>query len=342
MAERVVFVQGEEAVTESKKSADSATRPVLDPDAELSDATRKVLRQALEDPGRYVGRPANPMWAAVPLLARGGAGVAVAGVVWWWTGGLEIADPAADSSSLVGTLLDRKLQEAVDLAHTLLSVWPLAVGVVAVLCSGLIADRALYNGQLRRLAAAQQHLVHPKDLTAEAQELLARARRAMTAVLDSRVHREKWLDAQRNEAAFPRQEWAIAQDLRNYSRVARKDHRAPQETDNSTVAELLASRRRVLATSLHGIERRVAALEAYASQVAEADARYAEVREIERLDAGSDELLDLLARTTVDDLAVAEIEALTDEAAVVTSTFTTALESAKQAAAAALPLQGAA
>ncbi|MFF7449821.1 MULTISPECIES: hypothetical protein [unclassified Streptomyces] len=326
-------------MTESKKAADSATRPVLDPDAELSDAIRKVLRQALEDPGRYVGRPANPLWAAVPHLARGGAGVAVAGVMWWWTGGVEIADPAADSSSFAGTL-DRKLQEAVDLAHSLLSVWPLAAGVVAVLCAGLIADRALYNGQLRRLAAVQQHLVQPKELTAEAQELLARARRAMTAVLNSRVHREKWLDAQRNEAAFPRQEWAIAQDLRNYSRVARKHHRAPQETDNTTVAELLASRRRVLATSLHGIERRVAALEAYASQVAEADARYAEVREIERLDAGSDELLDLLARTTVDDLSVAEIEALTDEAAVVASTFTRALESAKQAAAAALPPPG--
>ncbi|MFD0437347.1 hypothetical protein [Streptomyces chartreusis] len=337
MAERAV-VQGEEAVTESKKSADSAMRPVLDPDAELSETTRKVLWQALEDPRRYVGRPANPLWAAVPVLARGGAAVAVAGVVWWWTGGLEIADSAVDSSSLVG-MLDRKLQEAVDLVHTLLSVWPLAAGVVAVLCAGLIADRALYNGQLRRLAAAQKHLVHPKDLTADAQELLARAQLAMTAVLDSKVHRGKWLDAQRNEAAFPRQEWAIAQDLRDYSRVARKDQRTPQETDNATVAELLASRQRVLATSLHGIERRVAALEAYASQVAEADARYAEVREIERLAAGSDELLDLLARTTVDDLAVAEIDALTDEAAVVASTFTKALESAKQAAAAALLLQ---
>lgn len=184
--------------------------------------------------------------------------------------------------------------------------------------------------------------MHPKDLTADAQELLGRARRAMTAVLDSRVHREKWLDTQRNEAAFPRQEWAIAQALRDYSRVARKDQRAPQQTDNATVAELLTSRQRVLATSLQGIERRVAALEAYADQVAEADARYAEVREIERLAAGSDELLDLLARTAADDLAVAEIEALTDEAAAVASTFTKALESAKQAAVAALPVQSAA
>lgn len=278
---------------------------------------------------------------AVPLLTRGGSGVAGAAAVWWWTGGLEIADPAADTSTIVGAQ-DQLLQNAVDLVHTLLSVWPLAAGIVALLCAGLAADRALYNGQLRRLAAAQEHLVHPEDLTGDAQELLGRARRAMTAVLDSRVHREKWLDTQRNEAAFPRQEWAIAQALRDYSRVARKDQRAPQQTDNATVAELLTSRQRVLATSLQGIERRVAALEAYADQVAEADARYAEVREIERLAAGSDELLDLLARTAADDLAVAEIEALTDEAAVVASTFTKALESAKQAAVAALPVQSAA
>ncbi|MCX4624440.1 hypothetical protein [Streptomyces albogriseolus] len=314
---------------------------MLDPDAELSDATRKVLRQALEEPRRFACRPANPLWAAVPRLARGGAGVAAAAVAWWWTGDLEIADPTADSSTLVGTL-ERKLQEAVDLVHTLLSVWPLAAGVVAVLGAGLISDRVLYNRQLRRLAAAQQHLVHPADLTADAQELLARAQLAMTAVLDSKVHREKWLDTQRNEAVFPRQEWAIAHDLRSYSRVARKGQRAPHTADNATLAELLTSRGRVLATSLHGIERRVEALEAYASQVAEADARYAEVREIERLAAGSDELLDLLARTATDHLAVTEIDVLTDEVVAVASTFTKALESAKQAAAAALPLQGAA
>jgi hypothetical protein len=115
----------------------------------------------------------------------------------------------------------------------------------------------------------------------------------------------------------------------------------PQATGNATVAELLTSRRSVLATSLHGIERRVAALEAYAEQVAEADARYAEVQEIERLAAGSDELLDLLARTTAEDPAVAEIDRLADEAVVVASTFTKALESAKQAAVPVLPVQGA-
>ncbi|MET9083645.1 hypothetical protein ABZX77_17415 [Streptomyces sp. NPDC004237] len=86
----------------------------------------------------------------------------------------------------------------------------------------------------------------------------------------------------------------------------------------------------------------MAALEAYPEQVTEADTRYAEVREIERLAAGSSELLALLARTAADDLAAAEIEGLADEVAVVASTFTRALESAKQAAVAALPLKSAA
>ncbi|MFD3959593.1 hypothetical protein ACFWRG_31715 [Micromonospora tulbaghiae] len=237
--------------------------------------------------------------------------------------------------------MERKLQEVADLVHALLALWLPAAGLMAVVCAVLVADRALFNRQLRRITAAQQHLVRPEDLTVDAQVLLARAQRAMTVVLDSKVHREQWIDAQRNEVAFPRQEWAIAQGLRDYSRVARKGQRAEQETDNALVAELLASRRQVLATSLYGIERRVMALEAYAAQVAEADARFAEVREIERLAAGGDELLGLLARTAADDLAVAEIDALTGEAAVVASTFSKALESAKQAAAVALPLPGA-
>ncbi|KOV41911.1 hypothetical protein [Streptomyces sp. H036] len=327
-------------MTESKKPSAGVVRPVLDPDAELSDATRRDLRLALEDHRGDVGRPANPLWAAVPLLPRGGAGVAAAAVLSWWTEGLEVAGSAADRSTLAG-MLGRKVQEGLDLVHGLLALWPVAGGFVTLVCAGLVADRALYNRQLRRLAAAQQHVVHPRDLTDDARDLLARAQLAMTAVLDSTVHREHWLDAPRNVAAFPRQEWAIARGLRDYSRVARKDHRVLLETDSSAVAELLTSRRGVLATSLHGIERRVAALEAYASQVAEADARFAEVRKLERLAEGRDELLDLLARTAADDLVVAEIDALTGEAAVVAATFSKALESAREAASAALPLQGA-
>ncbi|MEU0110631.1 hypothetical protein ABZ313_35445 [Streptomyces sp. NPDC006251] len=328
-------------MTDTTKPASSAPRPVLDPDADLPETTRKILRQALEEPRRYAGRPVNPLRVALPLLVRGGTGVAAAAGAWLWTGDLQIEDPAEDTSTVAGWL-DHLLQRAVDGAHTALSVWPLAAGAVALICTALVADRALYNAQLRRLAAAEDYLVRPEALTDDARELLARAQQAMTAVLDSEVHREQLIDAQRDTAVFPQQEWAIAQDLREYSRIARKQREAPEEAVSARVAELLTSRRSVLETSRKGIERRVTALEAYTEQVAEADALYAEVRALEQLAAGSDDLLALLARTAADDLAVAEIEGLTGEAAAVASTFTQALESAKQAAVAVLPSRGAA
>ncbi|MEV4000289.1 hypothetical protein ACFYPK_31760 [Streptomyces halstedii] len=90
-------------------------------------------------------------------------------------------------------------------------------------------------------------------------------------------------------------------------------------------------------TSLNGIARRVGALESYAEQVAQADDRYRELQQIQALTDGSSDVLDFLARTARDDLAVAEIEGLTGEAAAVAAFFTTALESAKEAAVIALP-----
>ncbi|MFJ5877417.1 hypothetical protein [Streptomyces sp. S1] len=97
---------------------------------------------------------------------------------------------------------------------------------------------------------------------------------------------------------------------------------------------LLATRRRALRTSLDSIARRVTALEQYAAQVTEADDRYRELRQIRQLAAGSDDVLDFLARTVRDDLAAAEIKGMTGEAA---AAFTAALDSAKEAAALALP-----
>ncbi|MFJ5294890.1 hypothetical protein [Streptomyces sp. NPDC088348] len=68
----------------------------------------------------------------------------------------------------------------------------------------------------------------------------------------------------------------------------------------------------------------------------QADDRYRELQQIQALTDSSDDVLDFLARTVRDDLAIAEVEGMTGEAAVA-ATFTTALESAKGAAVIALP-----
>ncbi|MFD9634963.1 hypothetical protein ACFWX8_30490, partial [Streptomyces violascens] len=122
--------------------------------------------------------------------------------------------------------------------------------------------------------------------------------------------------------------------LRTYSHLVKAE---PKDPEGSKVVALLDTRRQALKTSLDGIERRVAALEAYADQVAAADDQYRELQQIQQLTNGSDDVLDLLASTARDDLAVAEIEGMTGQAAAVDATFTAALDAAKEAAVVALP-----
>ncbi|MCY0939519.1 hypothetical protein [Streptomyces sp. H34-S4] len=87
---------------------------------------------------------------------------------------------------------------------------------------------------------------------------------------------------------------------------------------------------------------RVAALEDYADQVREADLRYGDLLQIQQLTDGNADALDPLARTAADALAVAEIEAMTGQAAVAAKTFTTALDRASAAAVIALPTRASA
>ncbi|GGU51223.1 hypothetical protein [Streptomyces violascens] len=185
-----------------------------------------------------------------------------------------------------------------------------------------------------QLRDAQGRYVRSADLTEDAGQLLARATKAADAVRTSTVHRRDLIDRQRNESALPRQLWDIAETLREYSRLAKQE---PDQAKGTKIAKVLDARRRALRTSLASIERRTEALETYAAQVAEADRQYAELEQIQRIAAGSDEVLDLLARTVRDDLAVAEIDGLTGEAAIVARSLADALESAKGAAVLALP-----
>ncbi|MEV7296864.1 hypothetical protein AB0N79_35400 [Streptomyces microflavus] len=153
-------------------------------------------------------------------------------------------------------------------------------------------------------------------------------------LLTSAVHRFDLIDRQRNEVSLPRQEWEIAEALREYTRLVKAE---PSNPRSGRVAALLDTRRRALRASLDGIARRVKALEAYAEQVAQADDRYRELQQIQALTDGSGDVLDFLARTVRDDFAVAEIEGMTGEAVAVADAFTMALESAKEAAVIALP-----
>ncbi|MFJ6669446.1 hypothetical protein [Streptomyces sp. NPDC091383] len=206
--------------------------------------------------------------------------------------------------------------------------------IVVVWAAGSVLERRSQRDRLRRMRDARAQYVMETDLSEDAGQLLARAGTAANAVLRSAVHKQDLIDRQRNEVALPQQQWEIAETLREYSRLVKA---APVKAEGDKVTALLDTRRRALQASLDGITRRVVALEGYAAQVAEADRQYRELQQIQALTAGGSDVLDLLARTARDDLAVAEIEGMTGEAAAVADAFTTALESAKEAAVIALP-----
>ncbi|MEU3221197.1 hypothetical protein [Streptomyces sp. NPDC006971] len=311
-----------------------AAAAVRDPD--LAEKDRDLLVRAERDPRSYPRGEVSVWWATAPYLLRPGAVVVGLGVGAWVTGEVEWYRPSPHGGgATVNDAFGRPMQELFDGLHSaLLIAWPIGA-VVLVLMAWMYAGNAVSrNKTARRLTELKNRCVQPSDLNDDSRTLLARAQQAKKSVLTSAVHRFNLIDRQRNEVSLPRQEWEVAEALREYTRLVKAE---PSNPKGGKIAALLDTRRRALRASLDGITRRVEALESYAEQVAQADDRYRELQQIQALTDGSDDVLDLLARTVRDDLAVAEIEGMTGEAAVVADAFTTALESAKEAAVIALP-----
>ncbi|WP_199546314.1 hypothetical protein [Streptomyces sp. N35] len=186
----------------------------------------------------------------------------------------------------------------------------------------------------REVREARDRYVLPSQLTDEAAALLQQARSAARQILDSEVHERDLIDRQRAQLQLPVQVWEVARSLAQYSRLSEQTVEEPQ--GESTVA-LVTAWRSDLASGLAAIEQQVEALELYAAQTAEADARLKELKLVEQLEKGSSELLDFLAATVRSERAVEGIDEMTREASAVAGRFTTALIAAKEAAAQALP-----
>ncbi|MFE1190132.1 tumor necrosis factor receptor family protein [[Kitasatospora] papulosa] len=214
----------------------------------------------------------------------------------------------------------------------LLWLWPtvgLGAAWLVLMVSVPVVGHLVTRGRLRRIQQVRAQYVLDVDLVPAAEQLLARAGHAVAAVRRSRVHRDDYLDRQRNDVVLPEKEWEIAELLRAYSRVERS---TPTKATGDEARPVLDAHQAVLQTALDGIERRVTALETYAEQTAAADRRYAEFRQIQQISAAGAELMDLLARSARDDLAVAEIDGLTDQATTVADAFKAALAEARESA----------
>ena len=206
------------------------------------------------------------------------------------------------------------------------------LGGVVIVVSTIWAVMAILSGRYemgrrRRLQEARERYVLPEDLTAEgARDLMARAVSAARSVQASAVYQQGLIDRQRVDLALPSLLWQIATDLRAYSLCAEQE---PENPTGEELARLLSTLHEALRVSREGIGRRVAAMEEHADEVAKADCRHEELRQIRMLIDGSTSMLDLLARTARDGHAIAAARDMTKEATTVTQDIKAELEAAE-------------
>ncbi|MFD4526640.1 hypothetical protein ACFWP7_22445 [Streptomyces sp. NPDC058470] len=243
----------------------------------------------------------------------------------WW----GLADPLGGrrASWWFGWMLLSAFARSVPMAEAGICAYGLAAAIA-------VTKRRRRLSVLRQIAAVHDQFVLNLELNSDAGELLARASRAAARVQNSSVQRLDPVEKRHTDNRLDAQVWEIADALRAYSRVAGQ---GPTEAVSEAVAQALEPRHKALRISLSSIGRRVEALENYATQIAEAELRSRELRQLRQLTTGDEDLLDLLAATARDELAVAEIAEMSDEVANALELFNEALRSAQDAATAALP-----
>ncbi len=182
--------------------------------------------------------------------------------------------------------------------------------------------------QRRELGRQAGRVILPHQLDQADRLLLARAQLAVDTILGSEVRAAGLLEP--DEPALRRHEWEIACAMRELTEMrglTPADARAGPLT-----TAVLDAQRRALVLAAEAAGSRVGALERYADQVAAADEAHGDWHSALRLAGLNDRYRDLVARTAADELAVAELDELTDRAAVTVQVLKDSLRQASAAA----------
>ena len=236
--------------------------------------------------------------------------VAVVGATPWAVGVLVFRDPVGWQSAAG--------RYGLVLAELIIAVTAIAFGTRVARFSELrVEDEAAsaartYHG--RYLTDA--------DLDARARVLLRRAQDAITAVTAAAVIRSDMLDEPATSALLAEQEWQIALAVREQARLRAMRASVPEPRAGTAAAELLDDHRRAAREAERRTADRVAALERYAEEVHGTDTAYRDWRQHAAIADLTAPHLDLLARTAADDQAIAELDALADQARALRRTFT--------------------
>ncbi len=189
----------------------------------------------------------------------------------------------------------------------------------------------------REIARHRDRVILPHDLQDGDRRVLARVQVAIETILCSQVRADGMVEA--DEPALRRHEWDVAVALLEITQLRRLQ--AAQDPAGAMTAAVLEAQQRAVAIAADSIAARVEALERFAAQVDAADDARRDWREALELAGLNDRYLDLVARTAADQLAVSEIEDLTERAAAAARALQHSLQAASESAAVlALPPAG--
>lgn len=225
-------------------------------------------------------------------------------------------------------------------AGTVLVLAPGGVFVLlgaVVVAFGVLLARC---GQGRAGALARRlhgSYVVPGDLDNATAALLGRVQRAIQVVLTAEVIKEGLLDDLRNAVMLPAQEWEVAQILREISRLSEEQRIARQAGRNAELAQVMGPQAKALKLATASVTERIEAIERYAEQVKAADRALLQWKTLQRLADNNDAYGELLARTVRDELAIAEIDGLTDDARQVEEVLRRSVEKARRTGLTLLP-----
>ena len=175
--------------------------------------------------------------------------------------------------------------------------------------------------------------VQPAELDMPSYELARRTQNAITFILESEVYGRHSSDHSVDESALRRHEWEIAVALKDITRLSRDLERSTISGPAGplTVA-VLDSQRQALMLAKAATESRISALERYASELKMAESAERDWQAAMNASSRNDQYLDLVARTAADELAITELQGLTEQAATAGKLFREHLHQASLAA----------
>ncbi|MCT9933894.1 hypothetical protein N5079_27145 [Planotetraspora sp. A-T 1434] len=308
--------------------------PVIDP--EVPERARNLLIDdavVLHGPGVLPRRPwfGGRTWQDVGVcLVHTPVWVLLPGLMGWFYGRRVKAVGLVAQGIVVGLAVAA-------------AVGGLGLGAFFVLCGcampvlfGVLVGRCGEGPAARLARSLHGRYVRPQDLDAAGVRLLGRAQMAVAAVLESDVNAAGMLDDVRNAVTLPAQVWEIALTLMRVDRL-RAEHEAVPDRDNPRIAEMLDAQAEALTLATEAVTRRIGAIEDYAAQVRAADDALRQWKTVQHLSGRSAAYQELLASTVRDELAIAQIAGLTEEARRIEETLRASVSRARKAGLALAP-----